>query len=190
MGLLHIIAVALRQFTSWLWNFNPSKRRGGTVDFQAFGREGERRAACFLKKQGYKILCRNFRPPIGGEVDLVCRDGGRNTLVFVEVKARRSERYGPPSAAVSSRKQRRLILAAEYWLNQLERSDVRVQFDVLEVIYNDGTWNIRHLADAFAAGKSIREESSFASPAANRGGAHLKRGCVNGGLFRRRRDRG
>jgi len=180
----------LRRFTSWRWSFNPSKRRSVTADFQAFGREGERRAACFLKKQGYRILYRNFRPPIGGEVDLVCRDGCRNTLVFVEVKARKSERYGPPAAAVSPRKQRRLILAAEYWLNQLERSDVRVQFDVLEVTYNDGTWNIRHLADAFAAGKSIREESGFASPAANRGGGHLKRGCANGALFRRRRDRG
>lgn len=180
----------MRRFTSWLWSFNLSKRREGAVDFQAFGREGERRAAWFLKKQGYKILYRNFRPPIGGEVDLVCRDGSRNTLVFVEVKARRSEHYGPPSAAVSPRKQMRLVLAAEYWLSQLERPDVRVQFDVLEVTYNGGTWNIRHLADAFAAGKAIREESGVASPAASRGGGHLKRGCANGGLFRRRRDRG
>lgn len=160
------------------------------VDSQAFGREGEKRAACFLKKQGYKILYRNFRPPIGGEVDLVCRDGSRNTLVFVEVKARRCERYGSPSAAVSPGKQRRLILAAECWLNQLERSDVRVQFDVVEVRYNDGTWDIRHLADAFAAGKSIREEGVLASRVANRGGGHLKRVCADGGLFRRRRDRG
>ena len=68
---------------------------------QEVGKLGERLAASFLKKEGMKVLYRNFRAPKGGEVDLVCRDG--DTLVFAEVKTRTSLRYGRPAEAVNKK---------------------------------------------------------------------------------------
>ena len=190
MGLLHTIAEVLRRYSSWCWIFDKPKHPHTQDDFQAFGREGEMRAARFLRKHGYKILYRNFRPPVGGEVDLICRGGSENVLVFIEVKSRASDRYGAPASAVGLNKQRRLILAAQYWLSQLDRSDVRVQFDVLEVIYNRGSWDIRHLVDAFSADQTFRGEAGAANPAASRGGDRPRRGYANAGQFRRHRGRG
>lgn len=68
-----------------------------------YGRIGEIKAARYLKKQGMKILERNFRS-LRGEVDIVAEDG--DTLVFVEVKSRSSETYGQPAEAVTAFKQR------------------------------------------------------------------------------------
>ena len=60
------------------------------------GRAGEELAAKYLRKNGHKILYRNFRASHGGEVDIVCRDRQHNELVFVEVKTRSSEEFGRP----------------------------------------------------------------------------------------------
>jgi len=103
-----------------------------------------------LRKNGYIILIRNFRPQIGGEVDLVCRERVLPNLVFVEVKTRRGEDFGSPSVSVNLKKQKRLILAAQYWLSQLERTDVTVRFDVIEVIFERKEWKIRHIVSAFS----------------------------------------
>ncbi len=70
------------------------------------GIQGEKLAARFLQKNGYKILYRNFRGRTGGEIDLVCRD--RDTLVFVEVKTRTREDFGRPFESVDRDKQRRI----------------------------------------------------------------------------------
>jgi len=182
----------LRRCSSCLWGYRIRTREKVLADHNEFGREGERQAARFLRSQGYKILYRNFRPPVGGEVDLICRHRNPRTLVFIEVKSRRSERYGTASAAVGRKKQKRLILAAQYWLSLLERPDVTVQFDVLEVICADGTWKIRHIADAFSSEEpsesSVKGDSLI--PAANRGGVRPKRGHASGARFPRHRDRG
>lgn len=66
------------------------------------GSEGESFAADYLIKNGYRILERNFRTPLG-EIDIIARDG--ETLVFIEVKARSNARFGPPQLAVDHRKQ-------------------------------------------------------------------------------------
>src|SRR3954471_24854248 len=70
------------------------------------GDRGERLAARHLRRQGLRIILRGYRTP-RGEIDLIARDG--QTLVFVEVKARRT---GEPVEAVTPEKQRRLTLAA------------------------------------------------------------------------------
>jgi putative endonuclease len=93
------------------------------------GRFGEERAAGFLQSAGYRIVRRNLRLP-GGEIDLVCRDG--DVIVFVEVKARWSRRFGSALSAVDARKQATLRrLAADYV--QIVAPSASVRFDVVAV---------------------------------------------------------
>ena len=95
----------------------------------ARGREGESRAAQFLESSGYRIVRRNLRLP-GGEIDLVCRDG--DTIVFVEVKWRTSNRFGSAISAVDARKRATLRrLAADYV--QIVAPNALVRFDVVAV---------------------------------------------------------
>ena len=103
---------------------------------QEVGKLGERLAASFLKKkEGMKILYRNFRAPKGGELDLVCRDG--DTLVFVEVKTRTSLRFGRPAEAVNKKKQMLIVRGALEWLRQLDHPDLLFRFDIVEVELRD-----------------------------------------------------
>src|SRR4029077_2416089 len=92
---------------------------------------GEKLAARFLRRQGFRILYRNFRGRQGGEIDLVCRD--RDTLVFVEVKTRTREDFGRPLEAVGQKKQRRISLGALAWLRLLGNPDILFRFDIVEV---------------------------------------------------------
>lgn len=100
------------------------------------GRLGEDLAVKFLRRQGMKVLYRNFRAPRGGEVDIVCREGG--VLVFVEVKTRTSLDYGRPAVAVNKDKQRLVTRGAMAWLRMLDFPEVDFRFDIVEVIASDG----------------------------------------------------
>ena len=95
------------------------------------GARGEKLAAQYLRRQGFKILYRNFRGRTGGEIDLVCRD--RDTLVFVEVKTRTREDFGRPLEAVNTQKERRISMGALAWLRLLGNPDIFFRFDVVEV---------------------------------------------------------
>lgn len=101
----------------------------------ALGRYGERVAARFLRRHGYRVLHRNYNA-FAEEVDLVCREG--KVLAFVEVKSRRDEKIARPAAAVDKRKQQRLTRAARQYLKLLSRPDVFCRFDVVEVILESG----------------------------------------------------
>ncbi len=97
------------------------------------GKKGEQLVEEYLKKQGCKILKRNYRTPFG-EADLIVEDG--DEIAFVEVKARTSSAYGTPAEAVGKDKQRRYRKIAEfYWMRTHEEPNAR--FDVAEV-YPDG----------------------------------------------------
>jgi putative endonuclease len=98
--------------------------------FRQLGDAGEDLAAAALKKAGYKILERNYQTPLG-EIDLICRH--RGTLVFVEVKTRRSPRFGAPQEAVSGRKQARLQRVADYYLKQQRLGPMPIRFDVVAI---------------------------------------------------------
>ena len=100
------------------------------------GARGEKLAAQYLRRQGFKILYRNFRGRTGGEIDLVCRD--RDTLVFVEVKTRTREDFGRPLEAVNPKKERRISMGALAWLRLLGNPDIFFRFDVVEVIIAPG----------------------------------------------------
>lgn len=112
------------------------------------GREGERLAAEFLRRDGHKILRRNFRAPHGGEVDIVCRDKANNELVFVEVKTRSTEDFGRPFDAVNRKKRRLILRGAMTWLKMLDMPDITFRFDVIEIVMTDPP-DIRRLENAF-----------------------------------------
>lgn len=100
------------------------------------GRAGEVLASKWLKKHGRKVLYRNFAGPKGGEVDIVCRHG--DTLTFVEVKTRTSEKYGRPADAVNLEKQKLIQRGATEWLRMLNRPVLSFRFDIGEVILTEG----------------------------------------------------
>ena len=96
----------------------------------ARGRWGEARAAAWYQELGYVVLDRNWRTPTG-EIDLIVeRDG---TVVFSEVKARRTDRYGPPAAAVTAAKQRTIRRVAAEWLNAHDQPRTAIRFDVVAI---------------------------------------------------------
>jgi putative endonuclease len=97
---------------------------------QALGRDGEDLACDELRRLGYAILARRYRTRVG-ELDIVARDG--ETLVFVEVKARRSDEFGTPGEAVTWRKRRKLQSMATDFLSRGRLSAVSCRFDVVAI---------------------------------------------------------
>lgn len=123
-----------------------------TVDI---GRDAERAAAEFLQARGLRPVARNFRCR-GGEVDLVMRHGEH--LVFVEVRYRRSERFGNAAESVVASKRRRLLHAAEYYLLREHRTGnpPPVRFDVVAVRPQQGGLHLEWIVDAFRADEGWR----------------------------------
>jgi len=97
----------------------------------AVGRHGEDVVARALEEQGWEVLARNWRCPMG-ELDIVARDGG--DAVAVEVKTRTSTAFGSPLEAVTSIKLARLRRLTAAWLSQQERSFEGVRIDVVGVV--------------------------------------------------------
>jgi putative endonuclease len=92
---------------------------------------------------------RNFRCK-GGEVDIIARDPGDKSLVFVEVKARRGLSYGVPQLAVTPFKQRQISKAALTWLSKNRLHDTNARFDVIAILLSsDGIHKIEHIVNAF-----------------------------------------
>jgi putative endonuclease len=118
------------------------------------GELGERAARKQLKRQGLKFLTANFRSP-RGEIDLIFRDG--DCLVFVEVKTRSSEEWVRPAAAVNKERRGRLTRAALDYLGLLRNPPVKVRFDIVEVLLQDGAVReVRHLPNTFAMERPYR----------------------------------
>jgi len=93
------------------------------------GSEGERVARRFLEGLGFRIVEENFACPLG-EIDLIAQDG--EVLVFVEVKARRSVRFGGPAEAVHGKKQRQILRVAEAYMRE-RRLRVPCRVDVVAI---------------------------------------------------------
>ncbi len=112
------------------------------------GDRGERYAARFLRKQGFRILARNYSSQFG-EIDLIAVDG--ETLVFVEVKTRKSDVAGTPDEAVDLEKQRKITRTAWAYIKQHKLHDQRTRFDVVSLIWPDDARqpDIRHFRNAF-----------------------------------------
>ncbi len=118
------------------------------------GQLGERAAKKHLKRQGLKFLTANFRSN-RGEVDLIFRD--RDCLVFVEVKTRSSEDWARPAAAVDKERRGRLTRAALDYLRLLRNPQVKLRFDIVEVLLQDSAVReVRHLPNAFPMERPLR----------------------------------
>ena len=132
---------------SWLdREAKPEHLRRGTL--------GERAAKDYLKRLGLKFLTANFRSD-RGEIDLVFRDD--DCLVFVEVKARSSEDWTRPAAAVDARKRRLLSQTALDYLKRLKNPEIKIRFDIVEVLLHDGeVREVRHLPNTFSLSKPYR----------------------------------
>lgn len=111
------------------------------------GAQAEEIAARFLMQMGLTIIVRNYRCR-GGEIDLVCRD--RATIVFVEVRLRRSHAFGGAAASITPSKQQRIILASTHFLQsqRLDTADCRFDCVLLDQLSAD---HVEWVRDAFAA---------------------------------------
>lgn len=118
-----------------------------TTQRRAVGAYGEKIAAQHLQEQGLVVLDRNWRCA-DGEVDLVLRDG--DDIVFCEVKTRLSDRFGPPAAAVTQHKVRKLRHLALRWLSEAGIRPREIRFDVVEVLPQPrGGSQVTHIRAAF-----------------------------------------
>ncbi|MBS3906618.1 MAG: YraN family protein [Syntrophaceae bacterium] len=116
------------------------------MDKKALGKKGEEIALRFLKKNGYRILEKNYVCKMG-EMDIIAKE--KDALVFIEVKTRTSTEFGPPQLAVNSRKQRQLSKVALNYLNEKRLKDVKARFDVIAILLRQKGEEIELIRDAF-----------------------------------------
>ena len=110
------------------------------------GRIGEDIATTYLKKEGYKIITRNWYYD-HKEIDIIARQGEQ--IVIVEVKTREEDYFEEPWEAVSIHKIRNLVEVADAWLIQKE-VDLETRFDVISIIFSDNDhYTLTHFPDAF-----------------------------------------
>lgn len=105
------------------------------------GAKGERLAAEFLERQGYRLVMANFTIPVGrnsrgaqvtGEIDIIALDG--ETLCFIEVKTRTSDTFAAPTANVDLRKQRQITRASRLYRRTFRVNDMQYRFDVVSIV--------------------------------------------------------
>ncbi|MBQ7340310.1 MAG: YraN family protein [Clostridia bacterium] len=94
------------------------------------GRIGEKKAVEYLKKQGYKILEKNFKTHVG-EIDIIGLE--KDVVCFIEVKTRSGDEYGQPSEAVNRKKQEKYFKVAEGYLLSKGLTEKECRFDVVEI---------------------------------------------------------
>ena len=107
------------------------------------GNIGEELAINYMIKNSYTIINRNFKCFIG-EIDMIAKDQD-DVLIFVEVKARGTAKFGYPRVAVTPEKQRKIRRTAEFYLKVNKLYNTRVRFDVIEILAGE----ITHLKNAF-----------------------------------------
>ena len=114
-----------------------------TLHNRKLGLKGEKAAQKYLKKQGWKIVEKNYVNPFG-EIDIIARKDG--VYAFVEVKTRLTDVFGSPSEAVTNERKRRYIMGAKYYFTG-KIIDFTVRFDIIEIFKG----NINHIENAFSA---------------------------------------
>jgi putative endonuclease len=140
----------LRYMWEWIAVLLGQRDKGQT-ERDALGNRGENVAAHFLRKNGFKIIVRNFRCEVG-EIDIIAREG--KTLVFVEVKTRAYD-DPTPEDQVNFDKQRQLTNAAKLYLGRYGSPQPPARFDVVAIVWPAGREpQVRHLRDAFEATSS------------------------------------
>lgn len=127
------------------WVLNRQKL---LADRKLLGRWGERRCEKFLKKDGFKILARNFSCKTG-EIDLIAADSD-GSVVFVEVKTRADEKFAAAESSITPDKKRKLIRAARFFLASCNVGERPYRFDVVTIILpRMGKEKLMHYKNAF-----------------------------------------
>lgn len=98
------------------------------------GDKGERLAARHIRREGARVVARNWKVK-EGELDLVVLDG--DTLAFVEVKSRQSDEHGVPGETVTSRKRRKIETLAKHFCRRRRLDPPYLRFDIVEVLWNE-----------------------------------------------------
>ena len=106
------------------------------------GIEGESLAIEYIKKLGYTVLERNFSNRTG-EIDIIAKD--KNYIVFIEVKARSSLKFGAPIESITWHKVRSIIRTAKCYLRYKNLQNALCRFDVIEVLRGE----VNHIPNAF-----------------------------------------
>lgn len=107
------------------------------------GNIAEEQAAKYLQNKGYKILARNFSCKMG-EIDIIAEDK-QNTIIFIEVKQRKTNLFGGGLAAVNKAKQRRITLTAAEYIKKTQPKYFALRFDIITITGND----LEHYENAF-----------------------------------------
>jgi putative endonuclease len=110
------------------------------------GKEGEKIAVAYLRKNGYHIYESNFRCSLG-EIDIIARE--KSELVFIEVKTRKSGKLGYPEQAVGARKQKKMSQLALWYLQKNKLTDISARFDVVAITLLPEGNEIRLIKNAF-----------------------------------------
>lgn len=110
------------------------------------GKRGETLAISFLKKNGYRIIESNFRCRYG-EIDIIAQEG--KTVAFIEVKTKTSNRFGSPTQAIDSRKQRQVSKTALAYISQKRLTNYSARFDVVGINIKGSNSEIELIKNAF-----------------------------------------
>lgn len=110
------------------------------------GKSGEEIAVGFLKENGYKILSQNYKTKLG-EIDIIAKD--EDTLAFIEVKTRHTDKFGKPCEAISGAKQRQISKAALMFLKENKFLDRKARFDVVSIMYSQDKPKLDLIKNAF-----------------------------------------
>ncbi len=130
-----------------MWPFSPGRKRL-LADSALLGRWGQGLCERFLKRHGHRIIAKNFACRTG-EIDIITAspDGA---VVFIEVKTRADESFAAAGSAVTIGKKKKLIRAANNFVERNRLRDLPLRFDVMTVVLNDnGQATIRHYENAF-----------------------------------------
>lgn len=112
------------------------------------GKSAEIAAAAELGRRGYRIVASNYSCRTG-EIDLIAEH--LDSLVFVEVRCKRTDAFGTPAESVTPAKQRKIIATAQHYLEANKFWDRACRFDVVEVLVIDGKLTVADvLQDAFS----------------------------------------
>lgn len=138
-------------------NFEQKFQSASTAEI---GQTGENLAAVFLVRRGMRLVCSNFKVPIGrnrrgaavtGEIDLIALDEG--VLVFIEVKTRSSDEFASPITAVDVRKQRQITRTARIYRKIFNLQTIRFRYDAVSVVLNEKSPKIEHFKNFWTEDK-------------------------------------
>jgi putative endonuclease len=115
-------------------------------NIKELGQKGESLAIKYLKSNKYEILDKNYRCCYG-ELDIVAKE--KNTIVFIEVKTRRSAEVTEPFESVGKKKREKICTLAEYYLQEKDYTDYEVRFDVVSITSDENENCIEHIKNAF-----------------------------------------